>query len=142
MSGLVIFISFSALTVFWGVIGKIQPVRILLLLFSLVFFWMTRVSLLQLRMIAQQGIVCACDVCSPGAGLTRYMQCMDKLRRAVQYLTVNNPNSSQLSHVVSICFVAYCMVHINFKVLNSGVFLRTVISPTGWWKVIFFGHGV
>lgn len=37
----------------------------------------------------------------PGGGLSRYMQCMDKLRRAVQYLTVNNPNSSQLSHVVS-----------------------------------------
>ena len=42
-----------------------------------------------------------CDFVSPGGGLARYMECMDKLRRAVQYLTVNNPNSSQLSHVVS-----------------------------------------
>ena len=39
-------------------------------------------------------------VVSPGGGLARYMQCMDKLRHAVQYLTVNNPDSSQLSHVV------------------------------------------
>jgi len=42
-----------------------------------------------------------CGFVRPGGGLARYMQCMDKLRRAVQYLTINNPDSSQLSHVVS-----------------------------------------
>jgi len=56
-----------------------------------------------LRVLAccQANLDCTCDFASPGGGLARYMQCMDKLRRAVQYLTVNNPNSSQLSHVVS-----------------------------------------
>lgn len=38
----------------------------------------------------------------PSSGLDNYLQCMDKLQKAVQYLTVNHNGSTEMSHVISL----------------------------------------
>ena len=38
----------------------------------------------------------------PSSGLQNYLDAMEKLHKSVQYFTVNNPGSTQMSSVVGI----------------------------------------
>ena len=46
--------------------------------------------------------------CSPSTSLEKYLECMDKLQKSVQYFTANNPDSPEMSHVVR--FILLLMV--------------------------------
>ncbi len=44
--------------------------------------------------------------CSPGAGLASYIECMQRLKKAVQFFNKNNPDSPEMSQAVS--FLWHC----------------------------------
>ena len=81
--------------------------------------------------------MCTCIFYRPGAGLESYIGSMQRLQKAVQFFNKNNPDSPEMSQVVSIfCMLGHIFLFVglrytdqNFKVGRSGKKNKIELEP-------------